>query len=512
MKNYCGQLKSILSISILILSTQVSAQEPVDLNTIYKIKQEGLKHSKVMDIAFHLTDVAGPRLTGSNELKNASLWAKDKLKSWGLANAQLEKWGEFGKGWEVNRLYIAMTKPYYQPLIGMAKAWTPGTSGEISAEVVQLKAEMPKDLKKYEGKLKGKIVLLNSITSIDNTWEAEATRFTSNELDEIVKQPLTIQSRYSPERLKQLRARRAFHNQIGEFALKEGALAIITGRRGHEGTFFTSNGASRSLDSPVVLPEIEMAPEHAGRLTRLLDHHIPVQVEMDVRTTFSVDDPNGYNVIAEIPGTDKNLKKEVVMLGSHLDSWHAGTGATDNASGCSVMMEAVRILKAIDIHPRRTIRIALWTGEEQGILGSRNYVKNHFGSLFDPSFKSEYDDFSVYFNIDNGTGRIRGIYLQGNESARPVFEAWFHPFEDMIDHETISIRNTEGTDHLAFNTIGLPGFQFIQDPIAYHTVTHHTNMDTYERLEEDDLKQMAIIVASFVYHAAMRNEKFPRKP
>ena len=302
------------------------------------------------------------------------------------------------------------------------------------------------------------------------------------------------------------------NRKIAEFVKKEGAVAIITGRRGKHGTFFTSNGSSREVDAPQVLPEVEMAPEHAALMTRLIKADIDVEVEIDTRTVFFDEELNGYNVIAEIPGTDKDLKDEVVMLGAHLDSWHAATGATDNAAGCAVMMEAMRILKTIGFNPRRTIRVALWTGEEQGIFGSRNYVKNHFGDVESMSLKPEHAKFSAYYNVDNGTGRIRGIYLQGNDAVRPIFEEWFEPFDDMIDNTTITIRNTGGTDHLGFDALGLPGFQFIQDPIEYGTRTHHTNMDTYERLEEGDLKQMSVIVASFVYHTAMRDEKLPRKP
>jgi len=507
MKSY--SLIITLSLSLLI---PVFAQEKVDLDMIYNIKNEGLKNSHVMDIAHHLTDVSGPRLTGSTGLKNASEWAKNQLEEWGLQNAELEKWGEFGKGWVTERVYVAMTEPYYQPLIGMAKAWTPGTNGEIKAEVIRVEASTVEDLDKYKGQLKGKIVLMTTITNLDNSWEANARRFTDEELEEKGKQQLSSRSSRSPERIAEWRARREVANKMNQFVMEEGALAVLSGRRGKEGMFFTSNGASYKSDSPDVLPEIEMAPEHAGQIARLLESEITVKVELDIKTKFLTDDLNGYNVIAEIPGTDKNLKSEVVMLGGHLDSWHAATGATDNAAGCAVMMEAVRILKALDVKPKRTIRIALWTGEEQGIHGSRNYVKNHFGSADKMNYTQEHADFSSYFNIDNGTGRIRGIYLQGNEAARPIFESWFKPFDDMIDNTTIAIRNTGGTDHLAFDGVGLPGFQFIQDPVAYGTITHHTNMDSYERLEEEDLKQMAVIVASFVYHASIRDQKLPRKP
>ena len=508
MKKYCVPFLVLF----ILVNGFAFAQEPVDLDMIYNIKKEGLQNSKVMDIAFHLTDVSGPRLTGSTGLKNASEWARDEMTGWGLANANLEKWGEFGKGWEANRVYVAMTAPYYQPLIGMAKAWTPGTNGEVKAEVVMMEASSEEELESYKGNLLGKIVLITSITNIDNSWEANARRYTEEEMEERGKQQLSSSSRYTPERIAEYRARRAFNQKLSKFVKEEGAIAIISGRRGKEGMFFTSNGASYARDGPEVLPEIEMAPEHAARMARLIEKDIPVAIEMDIKTTFMTEDLGGYNVIAEIPGTDKTLKSEVVMLGGHLDSWHAGTGATDNAAGCAVMMEAVRILKTLNISPKRTIRIALWTGEEQGIHGSRNYVKNHFGNAQEMKLKPEHSKFSSYFNIDNGTGKIRGIYLHGNEAARPIFDAWFEPFNDMIDNTTITIRNTGGTDHLAFDGVGLPGFQFIQDPIAYSTITHHTNMDTYERLEEGDLKQMAVIVASFVYHAAMRNDKMPRKP
>lgn len=502
----------ILFVSLLLFSANVAGQERIDYEAIYKIKQEGLQNSQVMDIAFHLTDVTGPRLTGSPGLRKASEWARDQLTEWGLVNANLEKWGEFGKGWEVNKMYVAMTAPYYQPLIGMAKAWTPGTNGLLKSQVVLVEAETEEEIEAYAGKLEGKIVLFGSDLEFEASFDPDAVRFTEEELENQARQPLESRPAFTPERIRQFRTRRTLSNKLRQFVKDQGAVAIITGRRGKHGTFFTSNGASYSPDAPEILPEIEMAPEHAARMMRLLNANIEVEVEMDIQTTFFNDDLNGYNVVAEIPGTDKNLKSELVMLGGHLDSWHAGTGATDNAAGCAVMMEAVRILIAADLKPRRTIRIALWTGEEQGIHGSRNYVKNHFADPDDMKLKPEHKRLSAYYNIDNGTGRIRGIYLQGNEAVRPIFEAWFEPFNDMIENTTITIRNTGGTDHLGFDAVGLPGFQFIQDPIEYRSLTHHTNMDTYERLQEADLKQMAVIVASFVYHTAMRNDKLPREP
>jgi carboxypeptidase Q len=275
------------------------------------------------------------------------------------------------------------------------------------------------------------------------------------------------------------------------------------------GTYFTSNGASYAPDARPVLPEMEMSAEHYGRIMRLLEAGKEVEIELESKTSFT-DDLTGYNVVAEIPGTDKKLKEEVVMLGAHLDSWHAATGATDNAAGSAVMMEAMRILQAIGVKPRRTIRIALWGSEEQGLFGSKNYVKKHFGDPQTMKMTPAHAKFAGYFNVDNGTGKIRGVYLQGNEAVRPIFEAWLKPFHDM-GAKTLTIQNTGGTDHLSFDALGLPGFQFIQDPVDYDTRTHHTNMDTYERLQEEDLKQAAVIVAAFVYHTAMRNEKLPRK-
>ena len=504
-------LKQVFAI-IFLLPGFLMAQEKADLNAVYKIKQEGLDNSKVMEIARHLTDVSGPRLTNSPGLKRAQEWAVEEMKGWGLQNSGLEKWGDFGRGWEVQKNYVAMTAPYYLAFIASPKAWTPGTNGLISGEVMMLDASTEGDLEKYKGQLKGKIVLFDTDADTSPSFEADASRLTAEDLAERAKQPIGGgQGRFTPDRLAQIRAQRAFNNAVSGFLKSEEAALIITGNRGNDGTFFTSNGASYAADAEPVLPQFEMAPEHANLMARLIKDGIPVNIEAEIKTRF-IGELSGYNVIAEIPGTDKTLKEEVVMLGAHLDSWHAATGATDNASGSAVMMEVMRILKATGLQPRRTIRIALWSGEEQGLHGSRNYVTNHFADRNDMKLKPEHSKFSGYFNIDNGTGRIRGIYLQENDAVRPVFEKWFEPFMDMIENTTVTIRNTGGTDHLAFDGVGLPGFQFIQDPIEYGTRTHHTNMDTYERLVEEDLKQMAVIVASFVYHTAMRDEKLPRKP
>ena len=513
MKNYFTKNIFVFILGLVLALPVFAQEESVDLETVYKIKKEGLEKSKVMEIAMYLTDVSGPRLTNSPGYEKAADWAKGKFEEWGLENSHLEAWGEFGKGWENQKMYVAMTKPYYQPLIAAPRAWTPGTKGAVKSEVFYLDIEKEEDLEKYRGKLKGKIALVVSGLDVEAGFEADASRFTEEELESMARQPMGRgRSRYSPERIAQWRAQRALMEKVNAFLAFEKAALIIRGVRGKEGTLFTGGGRGYRTNGPEELPTIEMQAEHALRLKRLADEGIEIEVEAEVKNKFFEDDLQGYNVIAEIPGTDPTLKSELVMLGAHLDSWHSATGATDNAAGSAVMMEAVRILKSIDVQPRRTIRIALWSGEEQGLYGSRNYVKNHFGEFSTLETKPEYDKFSGYFNIDNGTGRIRGIYLQGNDLVRPIFDKWFEPFDDMIENRTITIRNTGGTDHLAFDQIGLPGFQFIQDPIAYNTRTHHTNMDTYEQLQEEDLKQMACIVASFVYHTAMRDEKLPRKP
>ena len=504
-------MKKTIALFLFSLGLTLAMAQEVDLNALHRIKDEGLNHSKVEDIAFHLTDASGPRLTNSAGYKRAADWAVKQLSEWGLKNASLEKWGDFGKGWQVEKSYVAMTAPYYFPISGTSKAWTGGTNGPISGEVTLLAIEKDEDFKKFEGKIAGKIVLVKSTANTSPTFEADASRMTDKELEELAKQPMGASHRYSPEVIARYLERRAFGRKVDEFLKNENAMLVIRGRSGKHGTYFTSNGASYDVDAVPAIAELETEPEHADLMARLLENGIPVKVEADIKTSFATD-PASYNVIAEIPGTDKDLKAELVMLGGHLDSWHSATGATDNAAGCTVMMEAVRILQTAGLKPRRTIRIALWSGEEQGLHGSRNYVKNHFADPADMKLKPEHGKVSGYYNIDNGTGRIRGIYLQGNDAVRPIFEKWFAPFSDMIDHTTVTIQNTGGTDHLAFDAVGIPGFQFIQDPIEYNTRTHHTNADTYERLMMDDLKQMAVIVATFVYNTAQMQEKLPRKP
>ncbi len=499
----------------------VSAQEKIDADMMQKIRKEGLENSKVMDIAFHLTDGSGPRLTASPGFNRAANYAVQQLKDWGLVNTQLDPWGEFGKGWELQRSYIAMTAPYYKPIIAYPKTWTEGTKKLQNAEVIIVSAKDSTELATYAGKLKGKIILIETNAVYKQSFKADAVRYTDEELQKMAdaKAPAP-RPQADPNDTAAQRRRAQFQriagagniaNRIKEMAKKEGAVAMLTsGIRNHDGTVFVQGGGAYKANDPANFLDLAVADEDFMTIQRLVKNNIPVSLDIDVKTKFQTDDLQGYNVIAEIPGTDPALKDEIVMLGGHLDSWHGATGATDNAAGCSVMMEAVRIIKSLGIQPRRTIRIALWSGEEQGLLGSRGYVKKTFADPATMELLPAHAKFSSYFNIDNGTGKIRGIYLQGNEACRSIFQQWLAPFND-LGAKTVTISNTGGTDHQAFDAVGLPGFQFIQDPIEYDTRTHHSNMDSYDHLIPDDLKQIATIVAAFVYNAAQRDEKLPRK-
>ena len=510
--------KPLLALLFLsICFTVFSQDESLDPAMVEKIRNEGLKNSKVMEIAFYLTEVSGPRLQGSPGYTRASNWAKNKLAEWGLQNAKLEPWGDWGKGWELQRSYMAMTAPYYKPFIAFPKAWTAGTNGLKTADVVLVNAKDSAELLAYKGKLKGKIVLLSRNDTLKPTFEADAGRFNDDALARM--------AAFDPKNANANRPRgqgqgggrpnagfMPITTRVRNLAMEEGAVGLMSAStRGRDGTLFVQGGGAYAGNSPENILDIMLAYEDYMTMQRLLANNVPVKVELDVKTKFFKDDLKGYNVVAEIKGTDPTLKEELVMLGGHLDSWHGSVGATDNAAGCAVMMEAVRILKALNVQPRRTIRIALWGGEEQGLHGSRNYVRNHFTDTTTRRWNKDGDKVSVYFNLDNGTGKIRGIYLQGNEAAKPIFTKWFEPFSD-LGAKTVTLQNTGGTDHLAFDGIGLPGFQFIQDGIEYNTRTHHTNMDSYDHLLADDLKQAATIVATFVYQAAMRDQKIPRKP
>jgi carboxypeptidase Q len=484
----------------------MSQGENVDLSMIYKIKQEGSKNSNIEELAFWLTDFVGPRLTGSTGNHRGNEWAKTKMEEFGFQNVRIEAAMDFRRGgWDNLKTYSAMTSPYYINFACNPVAWTGSTNGSVRGEVILIDVKGESDLEKYKGKLEGKIVLMPSTSTYEISFEPLASRLTDSQLKDLSMSPSPSQGR--KQDYTAISEQRALHTKISEFLKNEGAAVIIN----NSGTFNIpkSNGIDYVKGSHEPLAELNLPVEAYGRMERLLKHNIPVEMEIEIKNKFS-ESPTVYNVIGEIPGTDKILKNEIVLVGAHIDSWHGGTGAADNAAGCIVMMEALRILKELDIKPLRTIRIALWGGEEQGLYGSSGYVDKY---LIDPKTKekkSDYDKFAVYFNMDNGTGKYRGIYIQENDQVRPVFEEWLKPFTDM-GASTITIRNTTGTDHLSFDRVGLPGFQFIQDGIEYGR-GYHSTMDTYERLVMADLKQNSIITASFIYNAAMRNTKLPGKP
>nr|MBC7613585.1 M20/M25/M40 family metallo-hydrolase [Pseudopedobacter sp.] len=490
-----------------------SAAMAQDSEAFKKIKDEGLNHSKVMETAFYLTDVSGPRLSNSPGLQRAQAWAAQQMKTYGLQNVKLEPWGKFGKGWEIEKYYAAMTSPYYHNIIASPKAWTPSTNGLVKSEIVLLKIDSLSDLNQYKGKLKDKIVLSETSNALETSFKSDGTRYTDEELADMAKPQEAGAGGRAPRDasfMERYRKLRELRDQTSAFLKEEGVTLVLTYARGIHGTFFTSNGASYAEDAPSVLPELEMGSEDFLRLQRLLKAGIKVAFEADIKTKFFDKDLTGYNVIGEIPGSDPKLKDEVVMIGGHLDSWHAATGATDNAAGCAVMMEAMRVLKASGLKPSRTVRVALWSSEEQGLFGSRNYVLQHFGNPKTMELKPEQNKLVAYYNLDNGTGKIRGVYLQGNEAAGPIFADWLKPFNAM-GASAITPRNTGGTDHLSFDALGIPGFQFIQDGMEYFSRTHHSNEDTFDRLSEDDLKQAATIVASFVYNTSEMKTPFPRK-
>ncbi|MEO8348960.1 MAG: M20/M25/M40 family metallo-hydrolase [Acidobacteriota bacterium] len=508
----------------LLLAPPLPAEERVDLDMVTRIRQEGFRNSKVMDTASALTDRIGPRLTGSPQMKKSNEWTRDKLAEWGLVNAHLESY-PFGRGWSYESASVRMISPDAAALSALPKAWSPGTNGPVRGRAVLAKLTTPEELEKQKGKLKGLIVLTDEMREVKPQEKAALERYDHAELEELGRYEIpSARSPYGPE---DFRRRREFRRALNVFLEEEKPLAVIDPGRLDGGAFHVQQGGSWRKGEPVGVPALVMAIEHYGRIARLLEKKEPVELELDVKVRFHDDDPLAYNTVAEIPGTDKS--GELVMLGAHMDSWHAATGATDNAAGVAAAMEAVRILKAVGAKPRRTIRIALWSGEEQGLYGSEKYVLEHFASKplpADPkerenfslrrspgplTLKPEHGKLSAYFNMDNGTGRIRGIYAQENAAVVPIFEAWLEPLED-LGATTVTMRNTRGTDHESFDAVGLPAFQFVQDEVEYDTRTHHTNQDVYERLQRDDLMQASVVFATFIWQAAMRDGKLPRKP
>jgi carboxypeptidase Q len=490
-----------------LLSSFLLAQEKVDIQMIQKIKDEELQHSQIEMLSYYLTDICGPRLTNSPGYRRAVAWAAQTLKQWGLQNAAPEPWGEFGRGWSNEESYLAMKVPYYQPIIAYPFAWSKSTPGLISAKVLLLDKLDSASIDKLGIELKGCIVMAKSSDTVFlNPFKADAYRYVDSDLNKLPDNYLKTHQEFIDNKKLVKNIFNANH-----YLQSKGALALLTFSGGGNGTVRIASLISYANLWEPTIPQMTISKEDFFRIQRLLTHGESVILEMNVQNKFYTDDLTGYNVIAEIPGTDPVLKDQIVMLGGHLDSWHISTGATDDAAGCIVMMEAVRVLKSIGVKPRRTIRIALWGAEEQGLVGSYGYVKTHFGNSLDMTLKPEQEKVSVYFNLDNGTGKIRGIYLQNNVLVRDIFIAWLQPFSSM-GATGITISNSGSTDHLSFDAVGIPAFQFIQDPLEYKTRTLHTNMDEYDHLFMEDLKQSATIVAAFVYNASMRDEMLPRKP
>jgi len=504
------KLALVLVLGAWIAAPLASSDEPVDLDAIHRIKAEGLGNSQVMDTLSWLTDVHGPRLTNSPGMRAAADWAKQRMEEWGLSNVHLAPWGPFGRGWENERLSINMIAPRPFEMLGYPKAWTPGTDGPVTADVVRVALATEDDLKAAAGTLKGKIVLLGAPRDVELLWEGVARRFSPEELEEM--QAAQVGGRGGRGRFGGPPAPGAVSPaERLAFLAAEGAVAVFepsSAARSDNGSILIGSGLPGRDGDGAAVPQIVLAVEHFNRIARILEKDIPVTVALNVQNRF-YDDVNSFNVMAELPGTDK--RNEVVMLGAHFDSWHAGTGAVDNASGSAVMMEAMRILKASGLPLRRTVRLGLWTGEEQGLIGSRMYVTETFGDRTTMRTTKAHETFAGYFNMDNGSGAIRGVYLQGNDAVAPIFDAWMKPLRN-LGMTTLTIRNTGGTDHLAFDAIGLPGWQFIQDPLDYGTRSHHTNWDVYERAVPEDLMKNAVIIATFVYHTANRDDLLPRKP
>jgi carboxypeptidase Q len=513
------------------------AKENLDLSMYQQIRIEGLTHSHVMEYASALMDGIGPRLTGSPNVKHANEWTRDQFAAMGCSNAHLEDWGEFGMGWQQLNTWTRMASPDTAVFITQAAPWSPSTNGTVSGQAIWMDVNKDEDLEKYKGKLAGKVVLLGEMREVKPVDKALFERMDEKELAKEVEHPLIPEPGYfTPELMKRVELRQKVSQMLGA----EHALAVILPSRdgknngGSGGTIFVDS--SRGLgwfiyqrDHAQPLPVVIMAIENYGRVYRLLKANVPVTIELNVDVKFTGDHEHGFDTIAEIPGTDPKLKDEVVMVGGHLDSWASATGATDNGAGTVVAMEVMRILNTLQVKPRRTIRVGLWTGEEQGLFGSIGYVKQHFG--FAPlstapdqiklpdwmrkpagplELKPDQQKISGYFNVDNGTGKILGVYLQENVAEAPIFAQWIEPLKD-LGVTAISVRNTEGTDHESFDAVGIPGFQFIQDKLDYSSRTHHSNMDTYERLQPGDLAQAATVEAIFVYNTAMRDQMLPRK-
>jgi len=527
------RLMVVACMAMCVMAGGVQAAEPVDLDVVAKIRHEAFNRSQAAANLKELTETVGPRLTASPNYTRASAWARGKLSGWGLVGVHDEVFDPaFGRGWEFSSARIEMLSPRQVPVHALPKAWTRGTDGPVEGEVVLASFKTLADIDKQRGKLRGKIVLLDDARAYKPAEKADFRRYEETELGELQTFPVAADAEPDAQekRLEEYRKRQALTKALNTFLAEEGVLATLSLSSWDNGIIRATGGGARKADEPVGVTELVLPTEHYNPLVRAVQGKQPVRLRIDVDSRFtSEQDLPATNTFAEIPGTGGKAG-EVVMIGAHLDSWHTGTGASDNGAGVVVMMEAMRILKAIGVKPRRTIRLALWGGEEQGLHGSAGYVARYLADYpapTDPEQKAlprayqrgtgplqrqrGYDRFSTYFNFDNGTGRIRGIYAQENHAAVPIFKAWLEPFAD-IGATIVTTRNTGSTDHISFDRVGLPGFQFVQDPADYFTHVHHTHLDTYDHVVPEDLKQAAAIIASFAYHAAMREERLPRKP
>jgi carboxypeptidase Q len=539
---------ALIVLAAFALATFAVAQERTDYNLIHAIREEAFEHSQVMDHLGYLTDRYGPRLTASPEFDEAAGWVMQRMKSWGLANVHTESWGPFGRSWSLKHYAVEMVEPRYSLLNAVPLAWSEPTGKPVTGEPVMAPfATTPNNLRKtdedfekykqeWHGKLRGRVVLLNRprTTAGETGTRVDLTRYTEAELANLAKTPdptpkIDIRmedvripedpqdaQRYVASLPTEIRTELADRNrEAGEkrdrFFVDEGAAAIfLEDARSHDGMVFAEAAGTRKAADHLSVPKFRVTEEHYNRIARLLEKKERVTLRIDLEAAVGDRDVNANNIVAEIPGGAK--KDEVVAIGAHFDSWHGGTGATDNGAGSAVMMEVMRVLSTLPVKMDRTVRILLWSGEEQGLLGSKAYVKEHFGDPLKGVTTAEHAKLAAYFNLDNGSGRIRGVYLQGNDAARPFFErSLIGPFRD-LGVTTISLRNTGGTDHLSFDDVGLSGFQFIQDPLDYSTVTHHSSMDTLDHVVAADLIQASAVIASVVAQEANAAEMMPRKP
>lgn len=507
------------------LSPLAAQGESIDPAMIAKIRDVGLHHSQVMDHLVWLADVYGPRLEGSPATEQAGQWAMKTLRSWGLANVHEERF-PFGKGWALQHFSAELVEPQVQPIIGMPKAWTPGTNGPVTAPVVRPDIESEADFATYHGKLRGTIVLTQPARAVRMLTGKIILEYTPQMIDEMM---TPLPAGWKPPARRPSAAQR-FQRRLLQFYKDEGVVALldrgmdadtVTGgsdlswyaQHTDGGTFMVMAGGPRDSTAGRGLPEITLAVEHYNRMVRVLAAGVPVKMRLDVRTQFYDETtPRGFNIVGDIPGTDPKLKDQIVMIGAHFDSWHGGTGATDNGAGDAAMMEAMRILETVGAKPRRTIRIALWGGEEEGLLGSRAYAKAHIGDAATGTRKPGYDTFDAYYNLDNGSGKIRGIWMEDDAAVAPIFKAFLAPFRD-LGVDLFSPRPVRSTDHQTFSEgFGLPAFQFVQDRLEYAARTHHTNMDVVDRVQPDDMRQMSTVVAAMAWLTAQRDSMLPRRP